>query len=72
MDEMKITTKLMRGVLSKLVAGALHKKLGCNIGVQFNEASASVVDGKAHLHLSVDAELDNSELMKLLKSVGLD
>ena len=29
-------------------------------------------DGKTHLHLDVDAELDKDELMSILKSIGLN
>ena len=30
-----------------------------------------VIDGKTHVHLDVDAELEKDELMKILKNIGL-
>lgn len=32
----------------------------------------TINDGKTHLHLDVDAELDKDELMSILKSIGLN
>lgn len=50
----------------------IRKKTGYNIDIQLNEAITTVNDGKTHLHLDVDAELDKDELMSILKSVGLN
>lgn len=71
MDEMKITTKLMRGVLSKLATNTLTKKFGYGIDIRVNEVSASIVDGKAHIHLSIDSEISSDDLTKILKQIGL-
>lgn len=69
---MRITTKLMRTMLAKLVKMALRKKFGYNVDIQLNEMEATVIDGKAHVHLNVDAELNKDELMKILKTIGMD
>ena len=50
----------------------IRKKTGYNIDIQLNEAITTVNDGKTHLHLDVDAELDKDEMMSILKSVGLN
>lgn len=39
MDEMKISSKFTRMLLSKLAKGVLHKKLGYDIDIQLNELS---------------------------------
>lgn len=60
---MKIVSKFTRTVLSKLTRMMLRKKLGYDIDIQLNEMNVTIVDGKAHVHLNVDAELDKDELM---------
>jgi len=45
----------------------LKKKLGYNIDIQLNEMDITIIDGKAHVHLSADAELEKNELMKIIK-----
>lgn len=71
MDEMKIGSKFTTGIVSKLVNMAIRKKFGYEVELKLNEINATVIDGKTHVHLDVDAELDKEELMKILKSVGL-
>lgn len=72
MDEVRIVSKFTRNVISKLLKMTLRKKLGYNINIQLNEVNATVTDGKTHVHLDVDAELDKDELMKILKTIGLN
>lgn len=72
MDEMKISSKFTRMLLSKLAKGVLHKKLGYNVDIQLNELNASISDEKAHVHVSIDADMSKEELMKILKKIGLN
>lgn len=72
MDEVKIVSKFTRGVISKLIKAVLHKKLGYNVDIQLNEVNATITDGKTHVHLDADAELDKDELVRILKSIGLN
>jgi len=71
MDEMKIGSKFTTSIVSKLVNLAIRKKLGYDIGLELNTIEATVIDGKTHVHLDADAELEKDELMKILKSIGL-
>lgn len=71
MDEMKIVSKFTTGVISKLLKLTLRKKLGYDIDIRLNEVTAKVDNGKTHIHLDVDAELEKDELTKILKNVGL-
>lgn len=68
MDEMRIVSKFTRGIISKAIKIVIRKKTGYNIDIQLNEAITTINDGKTHLHLDVDAELDKDELMSILKS----
>lgn len=72
MDEVRIVSKFIRSVISKLLKMTLHKKLGYNIDIQLNEVNVTVTDGKTHVHLDVDVELDKDELMKILEIIGLN
>ena len=71
MDEMKIGSKFTTAIISKLAAFAIRKKFGYDVKLNLNKVDATVVDGKTHIHLDVDAELEKEELMKILKSIGL-
>ncbi len=71
MDEMKIVSKFTTNMISKLVKMVLRKKLGYDIDIQLNEIKTTITDGKTHVHLDVDAELEKDELVKILKKIGL-
>ncbi|WP_336526937.1 hypothetical protein [Bacteroides acidifaciens] len=72
MDEMKIVSKFTTNMISKLVKMVLRKKLGYDIDIQLNEIKTTITDGKTHVHLDVDAELEKEELVKILKKIGLN
>ncbi len=68
---MKIGSKFTTSIISKLASMVIKKKFGYDVKLNLNEVNATVVDGKTHVHLDVDADLDKDELMKILNSVGL-
>lgn len=71
MDELKLnlSSKFMRGIVTKLIAKAIYKKTGYKIDVELNSINVEVVDGKAHIHADVDAEIDNNELKKIVSTI---
>lgn len=71
MDEMKIVSKFTTNMISKLVKKVLRKKTGYNIDIRLNGITAGINDGRTHIHLDVDAELEKDELTKILKNIGL-
>lgn len=71
MDEMKIVSGFTTTLVSKLLRFALRKKLGYDIHIQLNTLEATIKDGKTHVHIDADAEMDKDELAKVLKSVGI-
>lgn len=74
MDELKLklSTKFMKGIVANLISKALMKKLGYNIDILLNEIDVKAENGKVRVHVDVDAELENSEFVKILKSIGMD
>lgn len=71
MDEMRIGSKFITGIISKLLVTVVKQKLGYNIDFKLNAVNATVGDGKAHVHLDIDAEVSNEEIMRILSGVGL-
>lgn len=65
---MKISSKLMTKVISKLVRMAVRNKLGYDIDIQLNELTATIIDGTAHVHLNADAEMNKDEFLKVIKN----
>lgn len=71
MDEVRIESGFTKMILSKILKTVLKKKLGCDVTVELNEFKVIIKDGKAHIHVSADGEIDNGDLTKLLKIAGL-
>ena len=68
---MKIRTKFLKSIISKIVSNLVKKKLGRNVKVQLNDFQIEV-DDMARIHLCVDAEMTKEELeMLLVKQLGL-
>lgn len=65
---MKIQSKFMTGLVSRIVKKVLRTKLGCEVDIQLNEFRTTVIDDKTHVHLDLDADLTKEELNKLLKT----
>lgn len=70
MDEMKITSKFLTGVVSKILERTLKKKLGYHIDIRLNGINVTCNDGKIHAHLDVDCELSKEEFERILKTNG--
>lgn len=74
MDEMriKLSTKFMKGLVSKLLAKMIYKKTGYKVDIQINDLDASAYNGDTTVKLNVEAKLKNEEFNKLMKSINLD
>lgn len=74
MDEMKINlgSKMMRGIVSKLIAKAVYKKTGCKVDIQLNDLLVWVIDGDTNIKLNVEAKCKSDEFNKILKKLDLD
>ena len=71
MDELKLnlSSKLMRGIVTKLISKAVYKKTGYKIGIELNNINVEVINGRAHIHINADAEINNDELMKIVRTI---
>lgn len=73
MDELKmiLSTKFMRGIVTKIIAKAIFKKTGFDVNVQLNELKVETVDGKVCVHMDVDADVNKEDFVAIVKSSGL-
>lgn len=74
MDEMrlKLSTKLMRGIIAKLISKAIYKKFGYKVDIQLNDLDLHIVDGETKISTNVDVSVDSKEFMKILNGIGMD
>ena len=72
MDELKLQTKFMRGIVAKLISKAISKKFGCDISIQINELELENKDGKVHIHANLCGEAKTDDITTIVKSIGLD
>lgn len=73
MDELKMVlhTRFMRNIVTKMMAKAIFKKTGYDVDIQLNKIEAETYDGKIHIRMDIDAELNSEDLVKILKSGDL-
>lgn len=71
MDEMKITSAFLTGVISTMIRKTLQKKLGYNIDIKLNEVKIDIVDGKTHAHIDMDCGVEKDEFVRILRGANL-
>ena len=74
MDEMKVklSTKFMRSIVSKVISRAIYKKYGYRVDIQLNDLDVNIIDGETKIATNVEVKLESKEFMKIIKSLGLD
>lgn len=68
MDEMKLklTTKFMRGIVSKLIEKSIYKKYGYRVNVQLNDLDINIIDGETTINTNVEAKISSEEFKKMM------
>lgn len=74
MDEMrmKLSTKFMKSMVSKLLKRAIYKKFGYKVDIQLDDLDLWVINGDTKINLNVGIQLKSEEFMKIMKSLDLD
>lgn len=74
MDEMnmKLSTKFMRGIVSKLISKAIYKKIGYKVDIQLNDLDISMINGETKILTNVEVKVNSDEFMKIVKTIGAD
>lgn len=71
MDEMKIklSSGLMKGLVSKILSKIIFKQTGYHIDIQLNEIVIKMDGDKANIHADLDGTMDKEEVVLLAKSL---
>lgn len=74
MDEMKLklSTKFMRGMVSKLISRTIYKKIGYRVDIQLNDLDVQIVDGETKIDANVEIKINSNEFMKIMNAIGED
>lgn len=62
----------MRGIVAKIASKVIASKLGIKSDIQLNGISVEKIDDKIHLHIDVDADIDETSLLKLTRLANLE
>lgn len=67
MDEMriKLSTKLLRGLVSKLISKAVYKNIGVRPDINVRDIELDMREGKTYFHIDVDGSIGNEVVLKL-------
>ncbi len=71
MDDMKIESKFVRGLVSGILERVVKKKLGYDVDVELNAFRTVILDERTHVHLDIDLELSKEDTYALLKSLNI-
>lgn len=73
MDELKLILKtgFAKRIIARIINKVIKQKIGYDVIVDLNEITVKVVDGKARLHVDLDAEMHGDDLIALAKSKDL-
>lgn len=74
MDEMKLNLsgRFMRCMFAKLLSKMIKKKYGYKVDIYLNEVVVDMLDGKTHVHLDADLDMESEEFKKLLSAIAED
>lgn len=66
--KMKLSTKFMKGIVSKMLSKWLYKKTGYKVNVHLNDIDVWIIDGDTSVKANVELKMNSSEFTKLMKS----
>lgn len=72
MDILKIKTKIMRSILSRMIETWIQKKTGYNIKIQLKDIDASITNDNAHINLNTEIDININELKKFTKIINAE
>ena len=74
MDEMrvKLRTKFMKNIVSKLIARFIYKKTGYKIDIQLNDLDVFAINGDTTVKLNMEAKIKSDEFEKFMESLDRD
>ena len=72
MDKMnvKLTSRFMRTIVSKLISRAIYKKLGYKVDIELKELDIRSINGDTTIQTNVELNLDSNEFRKIMEDIG--
>lgn len=74
MDEMRIKlgTKFMRNLVSRIIAKAVYKQCGVKVDIKLNELDICTIGGDTTAKLNIEAKMRSDEFYQIMQSVDVD
>ena len=73
MNELRLhlSKGFMKNIITNILTKAIYKKFGYNIDIQLKDLVVENYDGKVHIHVNADADLDYETVRHIVKDTGL-
>ena len=68
----KLSTRFMRNIVSKLLSRFVYKKTGCRVNIQIKDLDALIINGDTTVKLTVEAKLKSEDFNRIMESLELD
>ena len=68
MGVIKIASTVVKDVLNMFLGKIIKRKLGYEIDIKFDDLTFDTVDGKVYLNAKVNAEMEQDEFTRMMKS----
>ena len=69
--ELVLKTKLIKKAVGSALSKVIRKKTGYTVALDIGEFHATTINGAAHVHLVLDAELPKEDLEKIIKKIDI-
>lgn len=67
---LKISTKILKIFIGKMLSKQLGKKLGCNIKIQLNDLNIDAVKDDIKIHVDIDGLLTKDDFYNVINELG--
>ena len=71
MDEMKVQSKILRGIISKIISKNVKKEIGSDCDISINEFSFVNNGNKIMVKLNIEAGIETSRIPEILNKLGV-
>lgn len=67
MDELKIKTKFMKGIVCKLIKFAIKKAYGCDVDIKLETFEVASNGEQMHIELNAKADVNTADVERIVK-----
>lgn len=67
---LKISTKILKNFIGKMLSKQLSKKLGCYIKIQLNDLNIDAVKDDIKIHVDIDGLLTKDDFYNVINELG--